>query len=108
MHKLLPDNLDNCLRARTALMNTGIATVEDLCLKTETELSGIPNFGKKSLLCVRLQLRAMGRALKDSKEFETRKEYLRRLHARKYMLEHKIDMVRNMTDEHFLTCDYLT
>jgi len=56
------------VRARKALALLNVATLGDLCLKTEAELMGVKNFGMTSLLEIKTKLAEMGMSLRKLDE----------------------------------------
>ncbi len=58
------NDLDLSVRARKALALLNVATLGDLCMKTEAELMGVKNFGMTSLVEIRDKLNEMGLGLR--------------------------------------------
>ncbi len=58
------NELDLSVRSRKALALLGVATIGDLCLKTEAELMGIKNFGSTSLVEIKSKLAEVGLSLR--------------------------------------------
>ena len=54
------NELDLSVRARKALTLLNVATLGDLCMKTEAELMGVKNFGMTSLVEIKAKLVEMG------------------------------------------------
>jgi len=65
MDDILIEELELGVRSYNCLKRAGIQTVGDLVSKTEGELGGIPNFGKKSIDEVIETLHARGLSLRD-------------------------------------------
>lgn len=57
--------LDLSLRARKAMESLGIKTIGDLVKRSQTELTGVKNFGETSLKEVKTRLAALGLSLKE-------------------------------------------
>lgn len=62
------EELDLSLRSFNCLKRAGIDTVGDMLEKTETEMSKIKNFGKKSLTEVKTKISEMGFEFKEEEE----------------------------------------
>jgi DNA-directed RNA polymerase subunit alpha len=62
------NELDLSVRSRKALALLGVATIGDLCLKTEAELMGIKNFGSTSLVEIKSKLAEVGLSLRKLDE----------------------------------------
>ena len=64
MDDILIEELELGVRSYNCLKRAGIQTIGDLVLKSENELSAIPNFGRKSIEEVKetLQVRGLGAA----------------------------------------------
>jgi DNA-directed RNA polymerase subunit alpha len=58
------EELELGVRSYNCLKRVGIETIGDLVTKTENELAGIPNFGKKSVEEVKETLAAHGLTLR--------------------------------------------
>lgn len=58
------NELDLSVRSRKALALLGVATIGDLCLKTEAELMGVKNFGSTSLVEIKSKLAEVGLSLR--------------------------------------------
>jgi DNA-directed RNA polymerase subunit alpha len=63
--EILIEELELGVRSYNCLKRAGIQTIGDLVLKSEGELSAIPNFGKKSIDEVKETLRVRGLGLRD-------------------------------------------
>ena len=55
---------DLSVRARKALALLNVATLGDLCMKTEAELMGVKNFGMTSLVEIKAKLEEIGLGLR--------------------------------------------
>ena len=64
------DDLDLSVRSTNCLRRAGIATVDDLCNKTEDDMMKIRNLGKKSLDEIKKKLIDLGRTFKPMIEEE--------------------------------------
>lgn len=58
------NELDLSVRARKALALLNVASLGDLCMKTEAELMGVKNFGMTSLVEIKAKLEEMGLGLR--------------------------------------------
>ena len=65
MNDIMIEELELGVRSYNCLKRVGVETIGDLVSKTETELSAIPNFGKKSIEEVKENLAAHGLSLRD-------------------------------------------
>jgi DNA-directed RNA polymerase subunit alpha len=65
MDDILIEELELGVRSYNCLKRAGIQTIGDLVLKSENELSAIPNFGRKSIEEVKETLRVRGLGLRD-------------------------------------------
>ena len=65
MEEILIEELELGVRSYNCLKRAGIQTIGDLVLKSENELSAIPNFGRKSIEEVKETLRVRGLGLRD-------------------------------------------
>jgi len=65
MDDILIEELDLGVRSYNCLKRAGIQTIGDLITKSESELSAIPNFGRKSIDEVIETLEARGLNLRD-------------------------------------------
>jgi DNA-directed RNA polymerase subunit alpha len=65
MDDSLIEELELGVRSYNCLKRAGIQTIGDLVLKSENELSAIPNFGRKSIEEVKETLRVRGLGLRD-------------------------------------------
>jgi DNA-directed RNA polymerase subunit alpha len=65
MEDILIEELELGVRSYNCLKRAGIQTIGDLVLKSESELSAIPNFGRKSIEEVKETLRVRGLGLRD-------------------------------------------
>ena len=61
-------DLDLSVRARKALALLNVATIGELCTRTEAELMGVKNFGMTSLLEIKEKLAEMGLSLRQLEE----------------------------------------
>jgi len=64
MHDIMIEELELGVRSYNCLKRVGVETIGDLISKSESELSAIPNFGKKSIEEVKENLAAHGLALR--------------------------------------------
>jgi DNA-directed RNA polymerase subunit alpha len=65
MEEILIEELELGVRSYNCLKRAGIQTIGDLVQKSESELSAIPNFGRKSIEEVKETLRVRGLSLRD-------------------------------------------
>ncbi len=65
MEEILIEELELGVRSYNCLKRAGIQTIGDLVQKSESELSAIPNFGRKSIEEVKETLRVRGLGLRD-------------------------------------------
>jgi DNA-directed RNA polymerase subunit alpha len=65
MEDILIEELELGVRSYNCLKRAGIQTIGDLVQKSESELSAIPNFGRKSIEEVKETLRVRGLGLRD-------------------------------------------
>ena len=65
MDDILIEELELGVRSYNCLKRAGIQTIGDLVQKSESELSAIPNFGRKSIEEVKETLRVRGLGLRD-------------------------------------------
>ena len=65
MDDILIEELELGVRSYNCLKRAGVQTIGDLVLKSENELSAIPNFGRKSIEEVKETLRVRGLGLRD-------------------------------------------
>ncbi len=65
MDEILIEELELGVRSYNCLKRAGIQTIGDLVQKSESELSAIPNFGRKSIEEVKETLRVRGLGLRD-------------------------------------------
>jgi DNA-directed RNA polymerase subunit alpha len=68
MHDIMIEELELGVRSYNCLKRVGVETIGDLISKTESELSAIPNFGKKSIEEVKENLAAHGLGLRSDDE----------------------------------------
>ena len=65
MENILIEELELGVRSYNCLKRAGVQTIGDLVQKSESELSAIPNFGRKSIEEVKETLRVRGLGLRD-------------------------------------------
>jgi DNA-directed RNA polymerase subunit alpha len=65
MEEILIEELELGVRSYNCLKRAGVQTIGDLVQKSESELSAIPNFGRKSIEEVKETLRVRGLGLRD-------------------------------------------
>jgi DNA-directed RNA polymerase subunit alpha len=65
MEEILIEELELGVRSYNCLKRAGIQTIGDLVQKSESELSAIPNFGRKSIEEVKETLRVRGLSLRE-------------------------------------------
>jgi DNA-directed RNA polymerase subunit alpha len=65
MEEILIEELELGVRSYNCLKRAGVQTIGDLVQKSESELSAIPNFGRKSIEEVKETLRVRGLGLKE-------------------------------------------
>tara|TARA_R110000764_G_C10714006_1_gene347083 strand:+ start:44 stop:478 length:435 start_codon:yes stop_codon:yes gene_type:complete len=68
------DDLELPIRVFNSLKNNGINTIEDIVIRTDSELLRLPNFGRKSLNEIREVLTSMSLKLGDKKKTSENEE----------------------------------